>query len=760
MWDYKSLLVLLSTALIVCVNTALAQTITVVSATDAQPVTGALVLYKDAVTNTEKVAVTDSIGNATINALSTQNNTYTIRIQCVGYVSLTKKIQPSLISEVPIVAPIICYLTPKNNYLNEVVITAQYAPTLAEKSVQKIKIIGQEKIQAMGATNLRDVLTNELNIRLQQDNILGSSMAMQGMSGENVKILIDGIPMIGRLNGSIDLSQINMNNVARIEVVEGPLSVQYGTNALAGTINIITRKTTTKKYSASITPYYESIGTYNLTADALFAVKKHSIGITGGRSYFDGWNPHNTPFTYIKQPIADTTRFQQWKPKEQYFGTGNYSYAFKKINVGIKSAYFQEKIINRGMPRKPYNEVAFDDYYYTKRIDNAVYAVGKLSKYWNLNLTAGYNYYKRTKQTYYKDLTTLEQITTANTDQDTSVFGLLMSRGSVAYNKDSAVLNYELGYDLSYESVIGKRIATQLQHMGDYALYATAQYTPITKLILKPGLRYAYNTNYTAPLVPSVNVKWDIAPKHTLRASYAKGFRAPTLKELYFLFVDINHNIVGNEALKAEQSNNYSLAYNFTSPAKKTVFKLDYSMFYNGINNLITLAQTTTTQYSYINIGTYKTHGAQLSSSINYNGFTIAGGVNYTGRYNQIATEYAAEKYAYSPEYNTNLAYKFAPQKLTLSLFYKYNGKLPSYQLVNNVVQQSYIAAYQLMDCTAAIDVLNNHVNIAIGCKNIFNITNIATNVVGGVHSSNTSTSPLLTGRNYFVKLSIQLWKR
>merc|ERR1711965_356759 len=94
----------------------------------------------------------------------------------------------------------------------------------------------------MAAVTLKDVLVNQNNIRVAQDNVLGSSMSLQGMSGQNIKILIDGIPVIGRLNGNIDISQINLNTIERIEIIEGPLSVNYGTDALAGTINLISQK--------------------------------------------------------------------------------------------------------------------------------------------------------------------------------------------------------------------------------------------------------------------------------------------------------------------------------------------------------------------------------------------------------------------------------------------------------------------------------------------------------------------------------------
>ena len=126
--------------------------------------------------------------------------------------------------------------------IDSVIITGQYTPQTAEKAIHAIRTISSEKINRMAAVNLGDVLSNELNIRLSQDNILGQSLSIQGLSGENVKILIDGVPVIGRQNGNIDLGQLNLLGIERIEIVEGPLSVNYGTQALAGTINLITKK--------------------------------------------------------------------------------------------------------------------------------------------------------------------------------------------------------------------------------------------------------------------------------------------------------------------------------------------------------------------------------------------------------------------------------------------------------------------------------------------------------------------------------------
>ena len=92
--------------------------------------------------------------------------------------------------------------------------------------------------------------------------------------GPDCKIIL---PDRYRINGNIDISQINMNNVDHIEIVEGPLSVNYGTDALAGTINIITKKSQKETFSVSSNNYYESTGQYNFSGRIGYRKNKKSL---------------------------------------------------------------------------------------------------------------------------------------------------------------------------------------------------------------------------------------------------------------------------------------------------------------------------------------------------------------------------------------------------------------------------------------------------------------------------------------------------
>lgn len=646
--------------------------------------------------------------------------------------------------------------------LQDIVITGQYEAAGADKAVHKIRVLDRKKIDAMNAQNLKDILGNELNIRLSQDNVLGSSMSLQGISGENVKILIDGVPVIGRQNGHIDLSQISLANIERIEIVEGPMSVNFGTNALAGTINLITRKTLQNKWEAGAEGYFESTGTYNFSARAGYSNRHHTVLVSGNRNFFDGWTDGEKFSLSSKPAVADAGRYQTWKPRLQYIGDLQYIYRFDKTTLNYKGGYFKEIITNRGLPAAPYGENAVDDIYTTSRADNAVYLNSRLKKGKNIDAFISYNSYKRIKNSFYRDLTTLSsELTEGAQDQDTSRFTLLSSRGSYNNADPLAKINYQIGYDVSIEKAFGQRIEDKEKEIGDYALFATAEYKPVGNLTIRPGIRIAHNTRYDAPLIPSVNVRYEIIPSLTLRTSYARGFRAPTLKELYFYFIDINHNIQGNRSLRSENSDNYSLQLGYQKRFKDKTLKLDWDAYYNDIRNLISLAQVTGAEYSYTNIGIFKTLGTQLSAELKSGHITVSLGAAYTGRYNRLSETDDVVPFSYSPEIKGSVLYEIGKIKMTAALFCKYTGRTPGYSVnAQNAVVTTTINDYSLADISLS-KVFLEKIRVSAGCKNIFGVKDVNTFsgavVSSSAHSTSGSSIAVGTGRNYFLKLEFSL---
>lgn len=711
---------------------------------DGQPVPGAH-LHLVAV---HQYVITGEDGWATIEFGA--RDSLVIEVSYIGYIKTTRTLFPG--------QEITLTLEEDQVTLNAMVVTGQYSANNPEKAVQKVTIVSEEKIKKMAAVNLRDALTNEMNVRLTRDNVLGTGVSIQGMSGENVKVLIDGVPVVGRLNGNIDLSQINMNDVERIEIVEGPMSVNYGTNALAGVINVITKKPGREQINFSANSYYESIGRYNVDAGLSLAHKKGALSFSGGRNYFDGWSEGDAHFTSPER-IADSNRFQQWKPKEQYFLRAGYEHSYDaKSSLRYSLNYFDEKITNRGYPLPPYGETAFDDYYYTTRFDNSLNWDHYFGKNHRATTILAYNQFERISNTWFKDLTTLEETLTENPgDQDTANTDQWVLRTSFASLKDSVKVNYEVGTDFNVETGTGARIEGGTQQIGDYAGYGSLEYRPYRNTVIRPGLRYAYNTRYDAPATPSLNIRQKVG-HYIVRASYARGFRAPSIKELYFDFVDINHNIVGNQDLKAEHSHHIGLSGNFTKLIDNYLLKVELSAFYNQMENMITLAQIDNVQYSYVNIGEYSTHGIQLNSNIAYNHLKFGIGASYIGRYNQLSDEHDIDPYSYTPEIQSQFNYDFPRPQMYVAFFYKYTGKLPGFGLTTDGdVIPTFIESYHTGDLSVGKYFWKKRFQLVVGSKNIFDVKNVASGTVGGAHSGAGGTSAVATGRLYFMKLTLNL---
>lgn len=645
--------------------------------------------------------------------------------------------------------------------VDDVVITARYGPESGERAVHRIRTISRKKIETMGAVNLRDVLRNELNIRLEQDNVLGSSVNVQGLNGQNVKILIDGVPMIGRQNGNIDISQINLNDIERIEIIEGPVAVTFGTDALAGVINLITRKPAEGKMVLSGNTYYETVGQYN--ADARVSVRQgnHGLSLSGGRNFFDSWSPADE-FTLVPQAtVADSTRAKPWDIKEQYFARFAYSFSRKNFQISPYVDHYYEQIRNRGMPRSPYGLSAFDDTYRTWRPNAGLHAEGRFDSRFRFNMVGAGNHYKRIKNTYVKDLLTLNEVLSVTPlDQDTSVFATWMSRGSIVYGPKDSRLSGQVGYDWKHETGKGVRIGDGRQEQFDIAAFASAEIKLWERLTIRPGLRWTYNSAYRAPLIPSLHTRYKLIAKAKgstiLRASWARGFRAPSLKELYFEFIDINHNIVGNTDLLAESSDNFQLAVDGKRLLGGHLWQGNISGYYNRVDNLISLAQMPgSTSFTYFNLGRFRSFGWQANLRWRRKNVDMEAGAAYIGRSNTLSEErLGVPGFSFSPEYRINARYEIPKIKIRVAGFYKFNGALPGFVNVDGEITETRIASYHQFDLSMSKDFWQQRITWMAGGKNLFDVQNINAGVApGGVHSSGSTTRAVSWGRTMFTSI-------
>lgn len=644
------------------------------------------------------------------------------------------------------------------NSLNEVVVTGVSRPTKPLDALSNYKIITASQMQAQGAVNVQDAIGYQLNTFSSNDGVLGAKIQMQGMDGSKVKILIDGVPINGREGGNIDLGQLNTYNLDRIEIIQGPMSVMYGTDALGGVINLIT-KSSQKELGFNGEAYYETVGKYNFNGTLTKSFGKHHFSLGGGRNFFDGEGSIDK---------APPFRRQSFKPKEQYLGNFNYQIKVsEKFNLRFASDFIREKVINKGSKPNvinPFVGIAFDEIYRNTRSLNRLTLDGKLGKDGHWQMINGYSYYHRTRNEYKRDLVNLTDTLTDDSEnmQDTTTFHEISLRGmydNMVWKK----LNYTVGYDVNLQIGNSQKIPGGIRDLNDYALFTTLSLPIIgDKLKVQAGLRGSHNTAYKAPAIPSFNLLYKANTTMSFRASYAKGFRAPTLKELYLDFVDNNHKIFGNPNLKAEIGEHVQASMSWMVFEKKTNYaQVLITGYYNNVNNQIGLAarypNTTgdsAQYYDYTN--TYKMQNmiATIELEGQYSNFHYKFGYSYVNTFKQEGQYDAFDAH----EVTATLQYFWKWSKLNISLFDKLNGTRP--QLVSNIDGSStYIGrlpVYNMMDFSISRKFWNQSIQITAGIKNVFDVVNInGGTVITGAHSSGGNLS--FMPRSFFTSLRLNI---
>lgn len=644
--------------------------------------------------------------------------------------------------------------TTKSKGLNEIIITGQIGECTQKNSVLKVKVIDIKRINLQGAYNLPSLLANELNVRINYDPMLGNSISLQGISGQNIKVMIDGVPVIGREGGNIDLTQINLSSVERIEMVEGPMGVNYGSDAMGGVINIITKKTVKNHTRLCAGSYAESIGQYNFDLQASTGFKKFGVQTNFQRNFFEGFNNDNS------------LRFKTWKPRTQYLADLNLSYFIKNGTIRLNNSFFDEKVSNKGEPNiNSFEATALDEYYYTRRLGSSLFFDKKFNNNWNLNIVATYQSYRRIRRSVFVQLgdTIREKLVDDAEMQDTSHFNLYMSRG-ILTNRGGAnkKWSYQIGYEINIDEVTGSKISNGYASIGDYGLFGGAEIKVNKQLLIRPAARIIYNTQFAAPIIPSLNIKYDFNTNWSVRASYARGFRAPSLKELHLAFVDPQHNVLGNENLKAETGHNFQLAFTRSSKIYKNYnLTIEPMLFYNNINNMIDLVRlnTTTVAAQYNNIANFENVGFNFNTGVVSNTVSLQLGYAFSARQNSILAQSNSNTYFYTNEFRVNSSYTFTKAEATISVFYKFNGAMKYYQynLTDNSIVLGGINHFDLMDITVNKYFIKRKVNITLGSKNVLNTVNVNANLISGPHASNSNSALIAMGRTYFVSLKLNL---
>lgn len=522
--------------------------------------------------------------------------------------------------------------------LDEVMITATRTERVMGALPMPVLMIGKPQIQSMGSVRLNDVLTEQPGlVVVPQVNGLGNGIQLQGLNPDYTLILMDGEPLIGRFTGSLELSRIAVGNIKQIEIVKGPSSSLYGSDALAGVINIITDRPEGTK--GSFNARYSTFNTLDLNAD--FGFKKDKLGVYTfvNRYRTDGYDlspqsfgktvapfsnyTFNTKITYQFTPAADLSMSVRRFEERQTFG-------FEVDNVGARIRTFGEGTTGDWNV----NTV------FTQRFSNRLKAIARLyaTRYhtstWLNRESDGAPYY-----TDYFEQTFLRPEVNAEW-----------------FLNDKNMLT--LGAGAIRESVQTSRYGDDAERFQfTYYGFFQHEWTPSSRLSVISGGRLDQNSIYGSQFSPKLSARYEVSPKLAFKVSSGVGFKAPDFRQVYFNFLNAagGYSVLGTEvapARLAELSSADQIQAYFFDPATlgrlqaerswsvnagaslrmNARWQSEVNLFHNSIDNLIetqAVAITTNNQtlYSYRNIARAFTQGVEANANYRLSkSWTLAGG--------------------------------------------------------------------------------------------------------------------------------------
>ncbi len=555
---------------------------------------------------------------------------------------------------------------------DEVVVTATRTEQLVKEVPESVEVITREDIENLGADNLRAALRLANNVNLSKAGMTGNQVSIRGMESQYTLILIDGKRLAGENTtataNAYTLDRINIDNVERIEIVRGNSSAIYGADALGGVINIITKESKDPKFTLGVSTGAEEVnnwyrwdsgkqGNLSLSLDARFTnVREESRG--DGNSNLNG-------------------------PRQQYNLDAKYDISDNR-HLTVNAGYMKEKLRTKyadnefGMPyvAGPMASIMYDRLYNSdpvswnasglysgEDVKNFIYSMhgaldAKDKKEWYDNTMKNFSlaYDAQTNKhdfmfrAYYSELKKESRLYNAAEHASTpfdfdlakySIFAV-EGRDTVAVN-DKHLLTFGGEYQhTTYEGtrVEGSGSASMEgltkgygdQSMDTQAVYVQDEWQINDKLLLIPSLRFDHNDKFGSYTSPKLGATYKLNKNYRLKGSFGKGFKAPTLADLY---MDMTRNmmgvvhVVGNPDLDPEKSTNFEIGIE----GEKNGYFGDITYFHSDVRDKITddtQAVPGGYESTYINVDEAEIDGIEVTLGKHLNRyFTLKGTYNY-----------------------------------------------------------------------------------------------------------------------------------
>ena len=477
-------------------------------------------------------------------------------------------------------------MTSRTYNLNPVVVTGSGHHQRLKSTTTPVHVLSSQEIREQGITNFGDALTRMMPQVSMAPNSMGTFLRLNGLGNKYILILINGQKLSGDISSNVDLHRINMARVKRIEVLDGAASSLYGSDAIAGVINIITDQPT--QHLVSVTSDTRISGKGQLTESVNLDIHKKNFGSYTSFTHDRADSYQNNNLEYKKGSDTET------QPTMAPLFTGyrssmigqKFTYAPTQhlaLNAGIDYSY---KITDR--PNSREDITGGTDY--EMRYKGLRWNVGGIYKFSAKNslqadftidrFRYGKEYDVATKANDIGDYVQSKKQTTMEGNLK-AILCLPCFGGDKGGGTPTTIFgaNWRKDFLMATAGNID-------QHAYTLAVYGQHEQPLAGNITATVGVRYTHHQTFGNEFTPKATLM--IAPGNLrLRATYSAGFRAPGLDEIYYHYFSVNRGkaqiIFGNRDLKAERSHYLALNAEYRSD----LLAASVTGFWNRINNMV-----------------------------------------------------------------------------------------------------------------------------------------------------------------------------
>lgn len=462
--------------------------------------------------------------------------------------------------------------------LNPVVVTGSGHHQRLKSTATPVRVLSSQEISEQGITTFDGALTRMMPQASMAPNAMGTFLRLNGLGNKYILILINGQKLSGDISNNVDLNRINMARVKRIEVLDGAASSLYGSDAIAGVINIITDQPA--QNLISITSDTKVSGHGIMTEAVSLDIYKNGFGSYTSFSHdqADSYQTNDEEYVKGSEPQTQKTIAPFFTGYRSNIIGQKFTYAPTQhlaLNAGLDYSY---KITNR--PETRSDITGGTDY--EMRYKGLRWNVGGIYKFTN-------------RHSLQADFTVDRFRYGKEYDVETKTYQI----GDYAQSKKQRMMEGELkailGITAHSTTIFGADwrkdylVATSGnidQHVSTLAAYAQHEMKFLKDFTATFGLRYTHHETFNNHLTPKLSLMF--APgSFRFRATYSAGFRAPGLDELYYHYYAVNRGkpqiSFGNQDLKPEDSHYFSLNAEY----RTHLIAISLTGYLNRINDMI-----------------------------------------------------------------------------------------------------------------------------------------------------------------------------